>query len=234
MGDAPWQGPTTLTMLYRDADVVVVDKPSGMLVHRGPASDRVVAMTITRNQVGQHVYPVHRLDRGTSGALVFALEPAGAGALQEQLRAGTVDKRYLALVRGVPPAEGVLDHPVPRAEDGERVPAVSAWRVLGSVSKPGRYSLVEVRPRTGRRHQIRRHLKHLAHPIIGDVRYGKGDHNRRFRAAPYGLHRLALHAWFLGFAHPRTGERIEVRAPLPADMATALAALGLPTGLPDE
>jgi len=96
-----------------------------------------------------------------------------------------------------------------------------------------RCSLVEARPETGRFHQIRRHLKHLSHPIVGDVNYGKGDLNRLFRTR-YGLHRLALHAHLLAFDHPATGRRLVVRAPLPADFAAALAALGLPVAVDDE
>ena len=227
MSDAPWRGGADIDVLYRDDEVVVVNKPSGMLVHRGQASDRVVAMMIVRDLVGRHTYPVHRLDRGTSGALVLALTPEGAATIQTQLGAGTVVKRYLALVRGIPPGEGVIDHAIQRGDRaGPRVPARSSFRRLAAVRDPGRYSLVEVQTYTGRRHQVRRHMKHISHPLIGDVRYGKGPHNRLFRES-FGLHRLALHAAHLAFDHPGTGARLAIDAPLPADLAEPLVALGM-------
>lgn len=212
-----------LPLLYRDERLIAVAKPSGLPVHRGWSRERIVALTLARDRIGRHVYPVHRLDRGTSGVLLFALDPEAARRLQEQLEAGTVDKRYLALVRGITPAEGVIDHPLPREEDGPRVPAVTGYRRLGVFE---RYSLVEAVPKTGRRHQIRRHLKHISHPVIGDVRYGKGEHNRLFRER-FGLHRLALHALEIGFAHPDDGRPLQLAAPVPEDLAGPLRAMGL-------
>jgi len=164
------------------------------------------------------VYPVHRLDRPTSGLVVFARHPEAAGHLAGQFREGLPRKRYLAWVRGRPPEFGVLDHPVPRSKDGPRVPARTAMCRLRSV---GGYSLVEAAPATGRYHQIRRHLKHLSAPILGDVRYGDGRHNRRARAE-YGLHRLALHAFRLEILHPEDGASVDFRAPVPRDLMTAL------------
>jgi len=218
----------TLVVLYRDDDLVVVAKPSGLLVHRGWGDDDVVAMTLARDLVGRPVHPVHRLDRGTSGALVFALGADGARGLGAAFAAGAVDKRYLALVRGVTPEAGVVDHPIPRPEDGPRVPAVTAYARLGVFE---RFSLVEARPQTGRLHQVRRHLKHISHPVVGDVSYGKGDVNRLFRAR-FGLRRLALHAARLAFDHPRTGARVSVVAPVPEDLLGPLAAMGLVASVP--
>lgn len=182
-------------------------------------------MTLARDALGQWVYPVHRLDRGTSGALLFALSSEVAAACQRSFQAGLVDKRYLALTRGAPrPREGTLDHPLPsRAEGGgERVPARTRYRVAEVV---GRYALVEAWPETGRLHQIRRHLKHLSCPLIGDVKYGKGEHNRRWRS-DYGLHRLGLHAAELRLPHPVTGEALVVVAGLPDDLAEPLLRAG--------
>lgn len=212
-----------LPLLFLDDAVAVVSKPSGMLVHRGWDNDRVVAMSEVRDQLGRWVYPVHRLDRGTSGALVFALSPEHARTLGEAFEEGRVEKRYLALVRGIMPEAGTIDHPVPRSPDGPRVPAVTDFRRLAVFE---RFSLVEVRPRTGRFHQIRRHLKHLSHPIVGDVNYGRGEINREFRER-FGLRRIALHAASVGFAHPVIGEQVEVVAPVPEDLAGPLAAMGL-------
>ena len=214
-----------LPLLWRDDRLVAVANPAGLAVLRGLARERVVAMTLARDQVGRHVFPVHRLDRATSGALLFALDPAAARLLQKQFESGTVHKRYLALVRGIAPDEAVIDHPVPNDEDGPRVPAVTEIRRLGIFE---RYSLVEAVPRTGRFHQIRRHLKHLSLPLIGDVRYGKGEHNRLFRER-FGLHRLALHALEIAFAHPEDGRPLRIVAPVPEDLAGPLRAMGLST-----
>lgn len=209
--------------LYRDDALVAVGKPSGIAVHRGWSRERIVALTVVRDRLGRAVFPVHRLDRATSGVLVLALDPGTARRLQEQWMAGRVRKRYLALVRGIPPAEGVIDHPVPRSPHGPRVPAVTELRRLATFE---RYSLLEVVPRTGRLHQIRRHLKHLSHPVIGDVRYGKGEHNRLFRER-FGLHRLALHALEIAFDHPSEGHPLRIFAPVPEDLAGPLRALGM-------
>ena len=215
--------PPHLPILHRDAFLLAVDKPSGLAVHRGLARDRLVALQAVRDLAGRHVHAVHRLDRATSGALLFALDPATARRMQGKLEAGEVEKRYLALVRGIPPESGIIDHPVPRAAGGPRVPAVTELRRLATFE---RYALVEARPLTGRFHQIRRHFKHLSHPLIGDVRYGKGEHNRIFRER-FGLCRLALHAVELAFDHPESGERLRIVAPLPEDLAGPLRAMGM-------
>lgn len=202
----------------------MVDKPSGMIVHRGPhTGDERGLVSHLRDLIGQRVHPVHRLDRGTSGVLLLALDVEAARALGAAFAGATIGKRYLALVRGVPPDAGVIDHPISRREDGPRVAAVTEYRRLDTI---GRYSWVEARPRTGRLHQVRRHLKHISCPIIGDVNYGKGEHNRLFRDQ-YDLRRLALHARLLTFPHPRTGEPTTIEAPLPDDLAGPLRALGI-------
>ncbi|HLX06436.1 MAG TPA: pseudouridine synthase, partial [Thermoanaerobaculia bacterium] len=147
-----------LAALYQDDDLLVVDKPSGLAVHRGWARDGEVVMTLARALAGRHVFPVHRLDRGTSGVLVLALAAGAARVLGEAFEAGRVRKRYLALVRGIPPPDGVVDHPIPRSPGGPRVPAVTRFRRLATFE---RYAWLEVVPETGRLHQIRRHLKHI-------------------------------------------------------------------------
>ena len=207
---------------------MIANKPSGLLVHRGWDNDDDVAMFRVRDAVGSHVYPAHRLDRGTSGALLFALSRETAGALGRAFEAGDVDKKYLALVRGVPPESGLIDYPIPKSEDGERVPAVTHFRVLAP-SPIDRCSLVLAMPKTGRLHQVRRHLCHIHHPIVGDVNHGSGAINRHYRAR-YALHRLALHAVAISFDHPMTGARVAVVAPVPDDFAPALASLDLDMG----
>ena len=202
-------------ILHRDERCVVVAKPSGVATHRGWDDSDDALLQRVRDAVGVWVYPVHRLDRGASGAVLFALDKDAARAFSEAW--GQADKRYLAITRGHPPEHLVIDHPIPKAPDEERVAAVTEiWRR----ETFGRYALVEARPHTGRLHQIRRHLKHIACPLIGDVRYGKGEHNRLWREKAH-LHRLALHSISLRVPHPDGGE-LAVECPLADDFAAAL------------
>lgn len=219
-----------IELLHVDAHVVIANKPSGLLVHRGWDDDDDVALFRVRDAIGQRVHPLHRLDRGTSGALVFARDPVTAAALAAAFAEGRIGKEYVALVRGVPPDEGVVDYAIPKSEDGPRVAAVTRFRRLGA-SPVDRCSLVLAMPETGRLHQVRRHLRHITHPLVGDVRYGVGAINRHYRAT-YELHRLALHAWRIGFTHPVTGERLDVTAKPPEDLHLALEKLGLADAWP--
>ncbi len=203
-------------IIHRDARCVVVEKPSGISTHRGWDGDDDALLQRARDAVGCHVYPVHRLDRGASGLVLFATDREAAGAFSRAWP--EADKRYLALTRGHPPDHLMIDHPIPRAPGEDRVDArTEIWRR----ETFGRYALVEARLHTGRLHQIRRHLKHLSCPLIGDVRYGKGEHNRIFRTE-HALHRLALHCTALTVAHP-DGTTLAVTSPLPADLAAAIA-----------
>ena len=215
---------------YQDADVVVVNKPAKVVVHetRG-AIGRPLLQRVRDALGGEHVWPLHRLDAATSGAIAFAKNKRVASQLGPLFAEGAVRKQYIALVRGVPPESGVIDHPIQRDGDGPRVPARTDFRRLWTT---GRYSLVLTEPHTGRRHQIRRHLKHRSWPIIGDVRYGKGEHNRFFRFN-FGLDRLALHASALAFEFSDT-LRVDVSVPLPSDLRTPLLRLGAPEHLLDS
>ncbi len=214
-----------LPFLYRDDDLVIVNKPSGLAAHRGHASERDNVLTRVRDAVGQYVYLVHRLDRATSGAIALVLRPELVAPLQRAFEAGEVEKHYLALTRGRVPDAITVDHPIPRAEGSkERVPAVTELRLLGLFER--RYGLVQAVPRTGRYHQIRRHLAHLRCPVIGDTNYGDRNENKLFRAR-FQLMRLALHAHRLSLPHPVTGARIQVSAELPDDLAGPLQAMGL-------
>jgi tRNA pseudouridine65 synthase len=215
-----------IELLFVDAHVVVANKPSGLLVHRGWDKDDDVAMFRVRDAIGQHVHPLHRLDRGTSGALVFARTPEAAAVLSKAFEGGGVEKRYFALVRGTPPDAGLIDYPIPRREGGPRVPATTRF-VRIARSPVDRCSLVLAAPETGRLHQVRRHLRHIDHPLVGDVAHGSGAINRHYRAK-YDLHRLALHAHRVAFDHPVTGARVDVTAPIPDDLGDALGRLGLP------
>ncbi|MFB4203731.1 tRNA pseudouridine synthase C [wastewater metagenome] len=225
-----------VTILYRDESLVAVSKPSGLLVHRTELDrERDVALQRVRDALGQRVYPVHRLDRATSGVLVFALTPAVAGCLAASFRGRDVAKDYLAVVRGWAPEVGEVDRPVPREKGGEKRPALTRFRRLATVELPipvdrypaARYSLVRVVPLTGRRHQIRRHMERANHPLVGDTTYGHGPHNRLFRDH-LDSHRLLLHAWRIAFPHPVDGTPCQITASPAADFADVCAALGWP------
>jgi len=233
-------------ILYRDEHVVAIHKPAGLLVHRSPIDrhETRFALQEARDLLGRRVYPVHRLDKPTSGVLLFALDAGAARAMVGSFAAGMVAKTYLAVVRGTMPEEGVIDQPL--AEELDRLapggvgaakkeprPAVTAYRRLAEVELPvavgrypsSRYSLVTLFPRTGRRHQLRRHLKHLFHPIIGDTNYGEGRHNRYFREELHTV-RLLLHAAELTIPHPATGMPVTVCAPVEGDFASLVAWFG--------
>jgi tRNA pseudouridine65 synthase len=216
-----------LEVLHRDDVLLVVNKPSGLAAHRGYSSEfGDYVLTRAREMVGRQVYLPHRLDRATSGVMLIALDPRMVEPIQRAFQEGRVDKRYLALARGALPPTVVVDYAIPRADgSAERVEAQTEFTSHGLFE--GRYALVEARPLTGRYHQIRRHLKHLQRPIIGDTTYGDGKENRLFRER-FGLQRLALHAWQLTVPHPQTGEPLSLRAPLPSDLARPFAAMGFP------
>ena len=183
-------------ILHRDARCVAVDKPSGIATHRGWADDDDALLQLVRDTVNAYVYPIHRLDRGASGIVLFALDREAARAFSDAWP--RADKRYTAITRGHPPEHVLIDHAIPKAPGEDRIDAITeVWRR----ETFGRYAVVEARPHTGRLHQIRRHLKHIACPLIGDVRYGKGEHNRLFRTQ-HGLHRLALHCISLAVTCP--------------------------------
>jgi tRNA pseudouridine65 synthase len=233
-----------LEIVHRDERLLAIAKPSGILVHRGWARDGEIAVDQVHALVGARVHPIHRLDRATSGVLLFALDPEAARHASDQFERSEVAKRYVALVRGLAPDELVIDHPLRRVDvedDGTRLPALTRLRRLAACElapEPGepapqwprRYSLIEARPETGRTHQIRRHCKHAALPILGDTRYGKGEHNRLFRER-FGLHRLALHAFELRLMD-LDGRALIIRAELPEDLRATVAALGMPIELP--
>lgn len=235
----------TLEILYRDDCLVAVHKPSGLLVHRSELDrhETRFALQMVRDQIGHRVWAAHRLDKGTSGVLLFALDPDTASLIGRQFEAGTVGKSYLAVVRGHPPESGIIDHPLTRQRDDyefvgnnsscEAQPAVTRFRRLATVELPhrvdryptSRYALLELEPLTGRRHQIRRHLKHISHPIVGDATYGKGRHNRLFTEL-FGCRRLLLACTRLAFRHPHGGKAVAIEAPPAGDFSAVLAQLG--------
>jgi tRNA pseudouridine65 synthase len=250
IGDSATQ---SLVVIHRDEYLCAIDKPSGLLVHR-TTLDRTAthfAVQLLRDQIGRRVYPVHRLDRGTSGVLLFALDAEVARRLSAQFLDRAVGKRYFAVVRGHPPEAGTIDHPLARQRDdyepplspdapADPQPAVTHYRRLAVAELPyavdrypsSRYALLELRPETGRRHQIRRHLKHVSHPVIGDSTYGKGSHNRLF-ARLFGTSRLLLACAGLQLTHPVTGRPLRLSASLADDFLRVIAALGWDGALSD-
>lgn len=222
-----------LDILYLDDYLAIVNKPTGWLVHRTPldkGETRFVLQTL-RDQIGQHVWPVHRLDKGTSGVLLFALDADTARTLGQAFESGQgLQKTYRAVVRGWPADAGLIDHPLKRMPDDMRTerlevqPAQSRFATLRHFELPlpqqgfanTRCAEVELEPLTGRRHQLRRHMKHIAHPIMGDATHGKGPLNRDV-AELIGLQRLWLHATRLQLAHPVNGQALVIDAPLPEE-----------------
>ncbi|MES2858308.1 MAG: pseudouridine synthase [Pseudomonadota bacterium] len=225
--------PSSLAVLYADASLAVVDKPAGLMVHdsalaRGEtdfAADRL------REQFGKPIFLVHRLDRATSGCLLLAFDRETASAMGKAVMSGDVEKHYLAMCRGWPAEQTFLvDHPLDGGPGKPlKKPAQTAFEVLDTCElampsggfETSRYALLRASPLTGRFRQIRRHLKHLSHHLIGDTSHGDGRHNRHFRML--GIHRMLLHAQRLGFVHPHTGARLDVEAPVDTEFARALA-----------
>ncbi len=234
-----------LEIIYRDQQLIAINKPSGLLVHRSWLDSHATEFAVQKlsKQIGQCVYPVHRLDRATSGVLLFLLDKSHATDLMEQFAQQKTEKRYLAVVRGHIGA-GKLDYALKRKLDriadknanpnSEAQAAVTHYRGLAQCELPiavapypqSRYSLVELLPKTGRRHQLRRHLKHLRHPIIGDTTHGDGKHNKMFRQE-FASHRLLLHAAELTFMHPLTGKKVTIHAPLDSKFNVLLKKLNL-------
>lgn len=213
--------------LFQDDYLLAVNKPSGMLVHRGWAKADVVLVDLVREITGmKKTHPLHRLDRGAGGVIVFALDTDIARKLSQLQREKKIQKHYLALVRGIIPESGLVNHPLKNKKDGPDGDAKTAFRRIETVEiLPRTLSLVEAVLNTGRLHQVRRHLKHISHPIIGDAKYGKGDLNRAYRDN-FALERMALHAFSIKFNHPVTGQNIEIHAPLPDDLTGPLIRMG--------
>lgn len=223
----------SLPMLFQDDHFVAVNKPAGLLVHRTNIDrhETAYAMQILRDQLGRWVYPIHRLDKPTSGVLVFALDSEAARRMTDAFSAKSISKSYLAVVRGFTKDAERIDYPLKERLDrmterqaGQDRPAqqaVTEYRRLATVELPypvgryatARYSLISAPPETGRNHQIRRHLKHIFHPVIGDSTYGDGKHNDFF-AERLQCRRLLLHARKISFLHPYSGLRIFIQAPL--------------------
>lgn len=225
-----------LEILYKDECLVAINKPSGLLVHKSMIDRHEIynAMKMLKEQLGgKWVYPIHRLDKPTSGILLFALDSHTAKLMSEQFANHTIQKTYIAVARGYVPENGLINHALKEKLDKisdkntnkykEAQEAVTAFKLLrkveidASVGKYDRvrYSLVELKPKTGRKHQLRRHMKHIHHHLVGDTKYGRGEHNK-FVREKYNIHRLLLHAIELEIVHPYSLERVVFKAPLDA------------------
>lgn len=219
-----------LEIIYRDEHLIAINKPHGLLVHKSfiAANATEFAMQILRDQIGMRVTPVHRLDRKTSGVLLFALTDQANKCMNLQFSEGKVLKKYIAVVRGYTQNEGRIDYPIIK-ENGQMQEAFTNYRTIEKVeiNKPlgkhqtQRYSLLEVIPETGRMHQIRRHLDHIRHPIIGDRHHGCNKQNRFFKEQ-WNMMSMLLHAAELSFLHPISGEKLVIVAEFQSEFMRAL------------
>ena len=232
---------TDLDILFEDEHLIAVNKPSGLLVHPSwiaPRGTPNLASMLKAYFEGGSPYTIHRLDRPTSGVILFGKNKETAQAMNLQFAERQVKKTYLCMVRGYIDEAGTIDYALKEqldkiadkhaSKDKEPQEAVSHYRCLGTVEidmpvgryEQARYSLVEVKPETGRKHQIRRHMKHIFHPIACDTKHGDNKHNKALRAR-FGLDRLMLMATHISFVHPVSGNQIEIEAPLD-EQSTAL------------
>jgi len=223
--------PELLEILYQDEYLVAINKPSGLLVHKSPIDkhETQFALQLLRDQIGQYVHPVHRLDKPTSGVLLFALNTEIAQTMSELFRSREVKKEYIAVVRGYTEEQELIDYPLKQMLDTkeqkklgitkEAQEAQTYYERLATVELPyavsrypvARYSLVRLLPKSGRKHQLRRHMKHVFHPIVGDTKHGRGEHNKLFREK-FSCHRLLLHSHRVMFVHPVSKEKIVIEA----------------------
>ncbi|WP_099609901.1 tRNA pseudouridine(65) synthase TruC [Vibrio coralliilyticus] len=220
-----------LDIVFQDEYFVAVNKPAGMLVHRSwlDKHETQFVMQTLRDQIGQHVFPLHRLDRPTSGVLIFALSSGVASQVMPMFANHEMVKTYHAIVRGWIEDTGRLDYALKveldkiadkhASQEKEAQEAITDYRSLAKTEIPystgkfptTRYCLMELKPLTGRKHQLRRHMAHLRHPIVGDTTHGDGKHNKLFREV-YDSHRLLLHASSLEFVHPFTNQTVLIKA----------------------
>ncbi|QSX32538.1 tRNA pseudouridine(65) synthase TruC [Shewanella avicenniae] len=234
-----------LRILFEDEHLVAIHKPAGLLVHKTylARNERFFAMQLTRDLVGCHVFPVHRLDRPTSGVLLFAKSSQVAKMLCEQFAGRGIQKHYLALVRGNMQEAGELDYPLREElddiadkharQDKDAQDAVTQYAPLLNSEIPypsgryptSRFCLIRLKPLTGRKHQLRRHMAHLRHPIIGDTTHGDGKQNRFFREH-FGINRLWLLAQKLELTHPVLGTPLSITTELEAEWLQVFSELG--------
>ncbi len=217
-----------LSVIYLDDYLVAINKPNRLLVHKTKIAEEqhFFANKMLKEQLGKEVFPVHRIDRATSGVLLFAFRPEGVAQVQALFNGSAIRKEYLAVVRGFVPEKGITDEPLIKHETGVEQTALTEYERLAtieldiSVNKypSSRYSLVRMMPKTGRTHQLRRHFNHMAYPIVGDTKYGDLRHNRMFQRE-WGVTALLLHARCLSFVSPFDKKEIKIEASLAPDFA---------------
>lgn len=211
-----------LEIVYQDEYLIAINKPHGLLVHRSSIARNAkeFALQLLKAQIGKYVSPVHRLDRKTSGVLLFALEKDVEIAMHQKFMKGEVEKKYLAIVRGYSPDQMEIDYPLLK-ENGMMQEAFTEFKTLERAEleiplgkhATSRYSLIEAKPKTGRMHQLRKHFAHIFHPIIGDRKHGCNKQNRFFKEQ-WDITTMLLHASSLRFKHPITEEDIYISAPV--------------------
>ena len=233
---------TPLQIIFEDEEYIAINKPAGVLVHKTPLEkdpEALFAVQLLEEQVGYKVYPMHRIDRPTTGVLLFGKRSKAASMLQPQFFDNSIKKYYLSIVRGyLPEVHGIIDHPLAKdmkfsmqearteywSLESSEVPFVSSDRY-----KTSRYSLVKVYPHTGRMHQIRRHFAHLRHYIIGDTTHGDNKQNNFF-ASQFQLANMLLHAWELNFIQPFSDEALTITADIPEHFKKSMIDLNLAGG----
>ncbi len=223
-----------LDILFRDEYLVAINKPHDLLVHRSSiaADAEVFALQLLRDQIGQRVNPVHRLDRKTGGVLLFALNKEVETRMQKRFAENLVSKTYLAVLRGHTQDQENIDYPL-RKENGTLQEAFTAYRTLARAElnvvfgkhPTSRYSLVEATPATGRMHQLRKHFAHIFHPIIGDRTHGCNKQNKLFKEK-WEMTTMLLHARSLAFGHPVTNEKMVIEAPLRPEFLNVMTLMG--------
>src|SRR5574343_24624 len=220
----------TLEIVYQDEFLVAINKPHGLLVHRSPmaADASEFAIQLLRDQLGSKVFPTHRLDRKTSGVLLFALDEETNSLMQQAFVNRDVARTYKALVRGFIPEKGTIDYAL-TTDDGKTQDAITHYERMETFELPipfgkhatSRYSLVKLDPETGRMHQLRKHLAHIFYPIIGDRPHGCNKQNKFF-LEQWQMNKMLLHAEEISFDHPVTKEAVVIRANYSNDFAYIL------------
>lgn len=228
-----------LEILYQDEDIVAINKPHGLLVHRSSIARDAseFALQLLRDQINQTVYPAHRLDRKTAGILLFSLNKDMDKELQQLFQNQQVDKKYLAILRGHAPEEMHIDYPL-KKDNGVIQEAQTDFKTIAHTELPfpsgkfatSRYSLVEANPTTGRMHQLRKHFAHIFHPIIGDRPHGCNKQNK-FWKDHFEMDTMMLHASEITFIHPKTKDTITIKSSLQPEFKRVLAILNMETSI---
>lgn len=222
-----------LEILFENETLIAINKPHGLLVHKTPiaADAKTFAVQQVRDQIGQRVYPVHRLDRKTAGVLLFAKNKSENNSLQKLFRERKVEKKYKAIVRGYTDTEGLIDYALKEKERDSLKDAVTKYKLIEKIEinipsggfPSSRYSFIELTPLTGRYHQLRKHMAHIFHPIIGDRPHGCNKQNKLWKEN-FNMMTMLLHANYLAFEHPNYGE-IKIEANFNLEFCNAMAIL---------